>query len=86
MICGGYVRVLGIDHTRFVCTSVTQLGAFDNAWHPGILGRLWKLKCPLKIYSMVRDISGCTAQVTLRNSCSSKRVTKGCPLGSVSAT
>ena len=24
-------------------------GAFDNAWHPGILARLWKLKCPLNI-------------------------------------
>jgi hypothetical protein len=21
-------------------------GAFDKAWHPGILARLWKLKCP----------------------------------------
>jgi len=30
-------------------------GAFDNAWHPGILARLWKLKCPPNTYSMVRD-------------------------------
>jgi len=24
-------------------------GAFDNVWHPGILARLWKLKCPPNI-------------------------------------
>jgi hypothetical protein len=55
-------------------------GAFDNAWHPGILARLWKLKCPPNTYSMVRDfLSDRTAHVTLGNSFSSKRVTKGCP-------
>ena len=30
-------------------------GAFDNAWHPGILARLWELKCPKNIYCMVKD-------------------------------
>ena len=61
-------------------------GAFDNAWHnPGILARLWKLKCLPNIYSMVRDfLSDRTAHVTVGNSSSFKRVTKGCPQGSVS--
>jgi len=60
-------------------------GAFDNAWHPGILARLWKLKCPPIIYSIVRDfLRERAAQVTLGNSVSSKRVTKWCPQGSVS--
>jgi hypothetical protein len=60
-------------------------GTFDNAWHPGILARLWKLKCPPDIYSIVRDfLSELAAQITLGNSISSKRVTKGCPQGSVS--
>ena len=60
-------------------------GAFDNAWHPGILARLWKLKCPSNNYSIVRDfLRERAAQVTLSNSVSSKRVTKSCSQGSVS--
>ena len=56
----------------------------DNAWHQGILARLWKLHCPPNIYSLVRDIlSERTAHVALGNSVSSIRVTKGCPQGSV---
>jgi hypothetical protein len=60
-------------------------GAFDSAWHPGILARLWNINCPPNIYSLVRDfLNECTAHVTLGNSVSSKRVNKGCPQGSVS--
>jgi len=60
-------------------------GAFDNAWHPGILARLRKLKCPPNTYNMVKDfLCDRTAHVMLGNSLSSKRVTKGCPQGSVS--
>jgi len=62
-------------------------GAFYNAWHPGILARLWKLKCPPNIYRMVRDfLSDRTTHVTLENSSNSKRVTKRCPQGSVSGS
>jgi hypothetical protein len=58
-------------------------GAFDNAGHTGILARLWKLKCPPNIYNIVRDfLSDRAAHVTLGNSSSSKRVTKGCSQGS----
>jgi hypothetical protein len=60
-------------------------GAFDNAWHQGILSRLWKLKCPPNIYGIVRDfLREHAAHITLGNSVSSKRVSKGCPQGSVS--
>ena len=60
-------------------------GAFDNAWHPGILARLWKLKCPPNIYLILRDLlRERAAQVTLGNSVSYKRVTEGCPQRSVS--
>jgi len=46
-------------------------GAFDNAWHPGILARLRKLKCPPNTYNMVKDfLSDCTTHVTLGNSLS----------------
>jgi len=60
-------------------------GSFDNAWHPGILAQLRKLNCPPNIYSLVRDfLSERTAHFILGKSVSSKRVTKGCPQGSVS--
>jgi len=60
------------------------VGAFD-VWHPGILARLWKLNCSPNIYKIVSDfLSDRAAHVTLGNSYSSKRVTKGCPQGSVS--
>ena len=60
-------------------------GAFDNAWHPGILEQLRKIKCPPNMYNMVKDfLCKCTAHVMVGNTISSKRVTKGCPQGSVS--
>jgi hypothetical protein len=78
-----------VEHSRKLglkcCLLVLDIaGAFDNTWHPGILARLWKLKCPPNIYSMVRDfLSDRTAHVTLGNSISSKCITNGCPQGSV---
>jgi hypothetical protein len=60
-------------------------GAFDNAWHPGILDSLQKLKCPPNIYNMVRNfLCDRTAHVILGNASIDKSVTKGCPQGSVS--
>jgi hypothetical protein len=60
-------------------------GAFDNVWHPGILARLWELKCPKNIYCIVKDfLKDRTAYIRLRDVTSSKRVTRGCPQGSVS--
>jgi len=48
-------------------------GDFDNAWHPGILGRLWKLKFPPNVYRIVRDfLRERAAQFTLGNSVRSK--------------
>jgi hypothetical protein len=62
-------------------------GVFHNAWYPGILARLRKLKCPPNTYNMVKDfLSDLRAHVTLGNSISSKRVTKGCLQGSVSGS
>jgi len=77
----GHSRKLGLK----CCLLALDTGAFDNSWHPGIQAPLWKLKCPPNIYRMVRDfLSDRMAHVTLGNSSSSKRVTKGCPQGSVS--
>jgi len=43
-------------------------GAFDNAWHPGILAQLWKLNCLPNIYSLVRDfLRERTAHVAMGN-------------------
>jgi len=70
--------------SEFICHSIKlglkccllaldTAGAFNNAWHPGILAQLWKLKCPPNIYSIVRNfLRGRAAQITLGNSVSSK--------------
>jgi hypothetical protein len=60
-------------------------GAFDNAWHPGILARLWELKCPKTIYCIVKDfLKDRNAYIRLGDATSFKQVTRGCPQGSVS--
>jgi len=52
-------------------------GAFDNVWHPGILARLWKLKRPPNIYSIVRDfLRERAAQITIGNSVALNESTK----------
>ena len=60
-------------------------GAFDNAWHPAVLARLWEKKCPSNIYTIIKDfLLDRNAHIRLGDTVSSKRVTKGCPQGSVS--
>ncbi|KAJ4429314.1 hypothetical protein ANN_26318 [Periplaneta americana] len=59
-------------------------GAFDNAWHPGLLERLWNLECPPNIFRIIQDfLRNRTASYKLGNVTISKQVTKGCPQGSV---
>jgi hypothetical protein len=59
--------------------------AFDNAWHPGILATIWDLKCPTNIYSIVKDfLQDRNAHIRIGEDACSKRVTRGCPQGSVS--
>ena len=71
----GHSRKLGL---KCCLLTLDIAGAFVNAWHPGILAQLWKLNCPSNTYSMVRNfLSDRMAQVTLRNSSSSKHITKG---------
>jgi hypothetical protein len=41
--------------SKWCLVALDIVGAFDNAWHPGILARLWELKCPKNIYNMVQD-------------------------------
>jgi hypothetical protein len=60
-------------------------GAFDNAWHARILAQLRKLNCPQNTYNIVEDfLRDRTAHVKIGSSLSTKKVTKGCPQGSVS--
>ena len=80
-------QLLSLKLRGLKCCLLAQdiAGVFDKAWHPGILARLRKIKCPPNTYDMVKDfLSDRTAHVTLGNSLSSKWVTKGCPQGSVS--
>jgi hypothetical protein len=50
-----FVRCAGKLRTKCCLLAPDIAGAFDNAWHPGILARLWEQKCPLNIYSIVKD-------------------------------
>ena len=71
--------------TKCCLLALDIAGAFDNAWHPGILARLLELKCPTNIYSIVKDfLQDRNAHIRLGDAASSKRVTRGCPQGSVS--
>ena len=59
-------------------------GAFDNAWHPGILTRLWRLDCPTNIFKMITNfLQERTAVFNLGCTTVSRVITKGCPQGSV---
>lgn len=72
---------------EFLCCGLLALdiaGAFDNAWHPGLLALLLKMKCPSNLYNIVRDfLHERTAQLSIGSSSCSKNITKGCPQGSV---
>lgn len=59
-------------------------GAFDNAWWPIILLKLKARGCPSNIYSLIASyfINGST-KLQLGHYDSCKRLTKGCPQGSV---
>jgi len=60
-------------------------GAFNNAWHPGILVSLWDLKCPTNIYSIVKYfLQERNAHIRIEDDACSKRITRGCPQVSVS--
>jgi len=60
-------------------------GAFNNAWHPAVLARLWEQKCPPNIYIIIKDfLLDQNAHIRLGDAISTKSVTKGCPQGSVS--
>ena len=88
--CGKLPPLLGFDPRTVqpVASRYTDYaigGAFDNALHPQILARLWKINCPPNIYGLVEDfLRERTAHVTQGHSVASKRVTKACPQGSVS--
>jgi hypothetical protein len=79
-----FVRRAGKLGTKWCLLALDIAGAFDNAWHPGILARLWELKCPPNIYSIVKDfLQDRNADIKLGEATSSKRVTRGFPQGSV---
>lgn len=59
-------------------------GAFDSAWWPEVLRVLREWQCPTNIYKLIRDYF-VDRNVTLRvgNGAVGKKITKGCPQGSV---
>jgi hypothetical protein len=80
-----FVSVSRKQGTKCCLLALDISGAFDNAWHPGILARLRELKCPPNIYSVLREfLQDRYAHIRLGDVTSAKRVTRGCPQGSVS--
>lgn len=60
-------------------------GAFDNAWWPHILNTLRNMKIPENIYKITQDyFRNRTAVITAGGLKVEKKLTKGCPQGSVS--
>jgi len=71
--------------TKCCLLALDIAGAFDNAWHPTVLARLWEQKCPPNIYTIIKDfLLDRNAHIRLGDAVSIKNVTKGCPQGSVS--
>ena len=80
-----FVRRSGKLGTKCCLLALDFAGTFDNAWYPGILARLWELKCPPKVYSIVKGFLQCrNAHIRLGDATSSKSVTRGCPQGTAS--
>jgi hypothetical protein len=79
------IETIRKSNNRCCLLALDIASAFDNASHPVILKLLRKIQCPTKTYGMVKDfLCEHTAHVMVGNTISSKRVTKGCPQGSVS--
>jgi hypothetical protein len=49
-----FVHRAGKLGTKCCLLALDIAGAFDNAWYPGILARLWELKCPPNIYGIIK--------------------------------
>lgn len=59
-------------------------GAFDNAWWPAIMRQLRLWECPGNLLELLRSyFSERSAFITLSGLTQDKKVTKGCPQGSV---
>ena len=70
--------------TKCCLLALDIAGAFHNVRHTGILARLWELKCPTNIYSIVKDfLKDRKTHIRLGDAASSKLVTRGCPQVSV---
>jgi len=79
------VRCTKKQETDCCLLALDIAGAFDNAWHPAILARLWELKCLLNIYTIMKDfLQDRNVSFRVGDATSSKRVTRGCLQGSVS--
>lgn len=59
-------------------------GAFDNVWWPGVLQELKNRDCPKNLYTLIQNyfVSRCVI-IQENDQIVRKRVTKGCPQGSV---
>jgi len=74
----------------FVVISLDIKGAYNNAWWPAILAELHRaherFECPTNLYRLVREfLSNRVVETTYADATESKRLSRGCPQGSVLA-
>ena len=59
-------------------------GAFDNLWWPTLLKRLQDINCPYNLYKSIKNYcQDRYANMTSQDTTISKKISKGCPQGSV---
>ena len=59
-------------------------GAFDGVWWPSVLYNLQNRNCPRNIYRLIQSyLSDREAEITSNTARISKKVSKGCPQGSI---
>lgn len=59
-------------------------GAFDNLWWPALFARLRELECPSALYNSLKDYCrGRNATIRSPGVQVTKKITKGCPQGSI---
>lgn len=77
-------EVEGAD-SRYVITLFVDIsGAFDNLWWPSLLKRLIDINCPRDLYATIKNYcQDRYVDMLCPNDKISKRISKGCPQGSI---
>lgn len=78
-------RIVGSSRGKYAVGLLFDIsGAFDNVWWPSILGNLKARGCPKNLYGLIQSyLSDRTANIIRARNTTERKITKGCPQGSV---